>query len=527
MKRSIVKILTLILALVMCLGVVACGGETAGTGTSQNPNGGENNVGDPGANASEDELFVAVKAAYENFMKFDDIITMRGIQTQTRKSSSYGDVTETAHMDVTFDFNSNRFIQVVKYYNGEEIAEVEGEKFFEKDGVYYSCAYEEEADETETEYYRYFNPDAMRQGLELDDVIQTFGSFAGGAFIADGFAELKSSFDTVIPTLLANELVYMKRDGSFKEGETMTLTPDASISRAEDGIVTLEIKLTLTASAMGEGGQEMKNVVGVIDRKFASKNGKLTSMDAKIEMNFQAPAEDGTLAENGMTMEMKFNFEHSFDEALYNSVEVSLPSNPEEIEMKFSYSDINFVLGNATYNMTVEHGVSDEWDLNDIESILSDRFNYYDPETSSYRSVITVKGLYQDAALTQKIDSDDMRLEDLLKLETVYVDYEIEEGYAIVNVNHEDQMEISRPYQIVFTQLFGYGYSSMYRDVYRAGDVYSLSHKPDRDETCKVLVNGVETAEESLTLENGKIYTVKFLSIIRDKDLGLAHVINF
>jgi hypothetical protein len=158
---------------------------------------------------------------------------------------------------------------------------------------------------------------------------------------------------------------------------------------------------------------------------------------------------------------------------------------------------------------------------------LSDRFNYYDPETSSYRSVITVKGLYRDAALTQKIDSDDMRLEDLLKLEAVYVDYEIEEGYAIVNVNHEDQMEISRPYQIVFTQLFGYGYASMYRDVYRAGDVYSLSHKPDRDETCKVLVNGVETSEESLTLENGKIYTVKFLSIIRDKDLGLAHVINF
>ena len=131
MKRSIVKILTLLLVLVMCLGTVACGGETAGTGTSQNPNGSDNNggenngSGDPGVNASEDELFAAVKAAYENFMKFDDIITMRGVQNQTRKSSSYGDFTETAHIDVTSDFSSNRFIQVVKYYNGEEIAEVE------------------------------------------------------------------------------------------------------------------------------------------------------------------------------------------------------------------------------------------------------------------------------------------------------------------------------------------------------------------------------------------------------------------
>ena len=530
MKHSIIKILTLILALVMCLGTVACGGETDGTGTSQNPNGNENNNsnGNVDANASEDELFAAVKAAYEAYANIDEAFTFRGVQKQTRKSAAYGEMIYTANIESSCDYASNRFIQVLKSYNGEVLADTEFEKHFEKDGGYYLCKYEEETgEEAEKEYYQYFDRDAMLNDLEIDEMHQSFAGYAGGAFIADSFAELKSSFDTVIPTLLANELTYMKREGTFKDGETMTLVPDVSVSYAADGTVVLALTLTLNASAMGEGGQEMKNVCAVMERKFSAKDGKLTTLDVKMDMSFQSLAENGAWTDNGSTLEMKIDIEHSFDEALYNSLEVSLPSNPEEIEKKTHYFSADCVLGDVAYGMSVSVNENVDEMLNVIENSLTNRFDYFDHETDSFRSALTVKGLYQDAALTKKIDSDSMSLEDILELETVYVDYEIAEGYAVVKRESEEQVEISRPYQIVYVQLYGYGSERMDGNVFRAGESYNLSFTPSRDEAYKVLVNGVETTAQSLTMEGGKIYEIAFISIIKDKDLGLSHVINF
>lgn len=163
-----------------------------------------------------------------------------------------------------------------------------------------------------------------------------------------------------------------------------------------------------------------------------------------------------------------------------------------------------------------------------MKSSVENRYFYgFAQSGTTTADPLTVKGFYKDAALTQKLEAN-ISIDDLLALETIYADVEILDGYALVMYDYEEESKISRDYQIVACELFS---SNMSRgreaQVVPITQSFPLSYETRNGEDHKILVNGTETAIETLTLESKKTYLITYVTLIQDKDLGIEHVIDF
>jgi hypothetical protein len=124
---------------------------------------------------------------------------------------------------------------------------------------------------------------------------------------------------------------------------------------------------------------------------------------------------------------------------------------------------------------------------------------------------------YLDEACTVKFDPNSIT--DLWKYEEItdlYVkSISFNPNYAWVITDHQIQEQYSKPYQI--TKMFdfsGRGFSGS-EPFHLISEPYTL---PTAD---KVLVDGVETTAESLTLEGGKTYVVTCIEYAKDGDFWL------
>ena len=236
--------------------------------------------------------------------------------------------------------------------------------------------------------------------------------------------------------------------------------------------------------------------------------------------------------------DLTYNVVYGFDQAAYDAISVSLPTDPAQIvdaandngiavnwhigaiEDEHTYyndsEDVSSIFQEYAEDVRIQGGY--EWKIEiDVHGNTTEVEDYY----------VTVKGFYKDAALTQAIDPATITEAELAALGDVYVDVDIKDGMAIVSEAYgEPENQLSIEYQIVEATIFAYGSASPVGDL-RVEDVSNplRIRYEGNDSGYKKLVNGVETAGETITLESGKIYLIETVIIIKDADKDIDYII--
>ena len=525
-KTSVYRIVSLILALILCLGLIAC---SKTDNKEKDDDDDDDKPSTETVERTDETRFAELKAAYEATLDYDGNITISAKQTQVADYTGEGyDYDERYNIVMSADFDKGIFYVRNEETNNSRSNSLEIEKGFVKDGVKYLYWYEKYDDEEpEVEYSKYMVGDPIRD-VWYYTAGACFYQYAGGLFTADSYKELTDAFSTAFAALKENDIKYMKAEGLMTENTKFEFVPEVQIKEDNDGTVTLTItsKVVLDdyVNTSGEKGQ---SVECVFVREFSCNDGKISA--TKIDIAIEDKSDDVDKSKYYVVkreMEASYSFEYSFDEKGYDAIEVSLPTDPTDIYETYAYESnmVKINMGGIEYDEYVTADSTVDGMLEQLkESIES---GYVDFEGENMIKCVNVKGFYKDQALTQKITASNITPEQMVKLESIYVDYEIRDGYAIVSHERETKMNVSRIYEIIYAELF-YGASAYERgNIVRAGENIYISFEAERGADIKVTLNGVETTAETLVAESGKIYVINKISIFGDEDLGFEYVIN-
>ena len=525
---SWIRAIALLLVLIMCFGMAACGNTADDADSNESSGSSDNSDNGNGGKLTEQQLFAQVKAAADAWSAYDGAFAIDATRIQKRVLSADEVYEISLSSTYSVDKANNRYFRSISETYNEQ-SYLSTTKGFVLDGGFYVYNKDVSGEESTEDYTKYKDGKALMDSSDSDDIDSLFSQVAGGAFLAESFDELKKAFDTTYPQLLANGKASLKEEGELKDDATVTLTPTVTIKKSDDGSIVLSLESELTMSEMGSEDSVTKNVIGVLKRTFTVKDGKLSGICLVMKMSGEQPAENGNSMEK-MEQEIILDYviKHSFDEEGYNAISVSLPSDPNAIQEPSRNSYLYVSIGGGKSNYHINSAESTENCLNNLKSSVENRYFYgFAQSGTTTADPLTVKGFYKDAALTQKLEAN-ISIDDLLALETIYADVEILDGYALVMYDYEEESKISRDYQIVACELFS---SNMSRgreaQVVSINDTFFISSENPDGKDYKTLVNGVETSMKNLTLESKKTYLITHVTLIQDKDLGLEHVIDF
>ena len=132
--------------------------------------------------------------------------------------------------------------------------------------------------------------------------------------------------------------------------------------------------------------------------------------------------------------------------------------------------------------------------------------------------------IYKDEAMTQEITMDNVTKDDIMTLENVYLNV-TPNDCALVIAKHSEKDAYSKPYKIVapFLSMLGFNSSEAWTQPIscpEAGE-YELDAKSVSSENCEIWVNGVkqDPKKSSITVENGKIYIVEYVTIASENNM--------
>ena len=557
-NKTFIKVISLMLMLILCIGTVACANGGAGDDTSDDTSsettaasteapggsGSDNNDNNDDDNKkpavnTEEALFEELRKAYEASLAYSGALTAIGVQTSEIKQGEETSTNESSmKMSVDVD-NGKYFMTDDSEYDYTSYSSVT--KIFSEGGAVYEYEHyeylstdpekEEALDSVEDTYTKRTSiDDFMTEQIEgLATVVE---SFAGGLFLAESYAEATSAFSEAYNKIKTNEINYMKSEGLLEEGATITLSPVIAIGKdAATGETVITITSHLNVSKMVEYETEMDNYDVTTERKFACKDGKITSllMSVSVSTNYVIPNEEGE--EETMSLSTKivgsYGFEYGFDQAGYDAIAVDLPDDPSEIEEEDEdATEITVHLGDAiALDCELYESATAQEAFNEIIDEIKYEFGW-EHNGDEEVAYVTVKDFYKDAALTQKIDFENISYDELVALGDIYADYEIMDGYALVNEKYEEKQELSKKFQIAGATMISYGYESPYGRIVAIDEAYELDTETDRNIERKIYVNGTLTTADSLTLESGKTYEIKYVDIINDNNVGISYVIQ-
>ncbi|MBR6680906.1 MAG: hypothetical protein IKL59_06560 [Clostridia bacterium] len=565
MKNKVIfRIISLALLVILCLGAVSCANGGGADGTSDTTGASDTTAAstDAGTTAgttaetddkggstgakSDEALFAEVLEAYEATMAYKGALTVNATQSQNEQEGE--EIYEgTATMAMSVDPEKNIYFEKEGMQSGGEYAySYESiNKVFLVDGALYeydknySVSGNSEPYEDET-YYK--NAEGASEEEIADGLMKMIDEMIGGATKAETYADLKAAFAKVFSEIKAREIAESIEDGALKEGATITMEPEITVKK-EAGETVLTIVSKFAAEELADDSSTtIKNYVINYTRTIAAKDGKIsrvvTVYDISADVTETSPEGASETIKIASGINMAYSFAYSFDQAGYDAIAVSLPSDPTLIVDAIEDNGVNVTwhLGpmenKRTYYM---ESSSMEALFREYADDLQRDFGYewqYSTDGDGNPSetqvpFVTVKGFYKDAALTQAIDPSTITLAELNALEgNVYVDVAIKDGMAIVNDESGREEQLSIEYQIVASSMFG---SRSSAGILKPSVVSVSNPLKIRDEESKyeykVLVNGVETEGNTITLENGKIYVIKTLRIIKDADLDMDHII--
>ena len=434
---------------------------------------------------TDEEIFAEIKAAVLATQNYNGAFSMHF----KMENASNGD--EGYEMGY-FTYNPETLEHAL---GGSDEINITKEKIFIKDGkyyLYYANGTEAELEESQTctekslpnvvkyqdNYTDYYAPWTMMGEL---------GSFA----IADTHAELVDAFTVVT----ANSLAAMQAEGFVNAIGNYAI--DLGV---EDG--KSWITFTTTFACDEEPYDGGKNYQSQMTYKFVVENGYV----AYIEQNYYGYADEEWGVEE-RNMKAVYEYVYAFDKEYFDSLTAC------EIQEKTEYL-LNVALHvHPNYTENRELSITAETKAEDILNRVNGYLFWVSPENLN----LEMDAWYLDEACTVKFDPN--TITDLMESENItdlYVkSITFSPDYAWVIVENKAEKHYSKPYQIVAMFDFnGRGVASSI-PFCLINKPYTLPHGD------KVLVDGVETTAESITLEAGKTYVITRIEYEEDSDYWL------
>ena len=504
MKKKWLSVVALCMCLSMGMSTLAScggnGGSGSGGGNSQTSeqgggNGGSSNGGNESTDGgnenngggNQDEQQVSKEAIYEAVMQAMDAtnaykgsFTLEGDMKDTRSS---------AIVKMSVDTTNKLYFYTNAYtgsYGGEEYSGMMEDKMFKQADTYYLYnAYDEEA--------TYYRLNAAQVDEELDNSSME-GIAEGINFLPEQVASI-DAFNAAFAEVFADSKAAQAAEGSEADGScaiTCTATGD---------VYTVAMALSMEVD-MGEMGA----LAISMDMKMSAEDGYITEVVSKQVMSMTMGEE--TMEESS---EMNYKISYTFDQAGYDAMEVTLPSDVQDKEEETYYNkSLDAVINGAMAKSTWMSGETMQGAVTDF---LARDWAYEGMNVTWYTDEACTK------ALTADITESEMAA-----LNTLYGKATLKDDYAFVITEKTTvcAADVTDAYKLVFSTLdmLDLGASKSIEAVYGA---FSVEEKAGG-----VTVNG-ETVEftaenegrKSMTATAGETYVVKYTKTYTKADLNI------
>jgi hypothetical protein len=487
MKKKWLSVVALCMCFSMGMSTLA---SCAGGNTDSAPDNGSNSqTSEQGGNGggNQDEQPMAKEAIYEAVMQAIDAtnaykgsFTMDGDIKDTRSSATVKMSVDTTNKVY---FYSNEY---TGSYGGEEYSGTMADKIFKQADTYYLySAYDEVA--------AYYRLNAAQVDDKLDNSSME-GIAEGISFLPKQVASV-DAFNAAFAEVFADSKAAQAAAGSEADGSFAITCTDTGDVYTVAMVLSMEVDI-------GE-----MDALGIsMDMKMSAEGGYITEVVSKQVISITRGEE--TIEESS---EMSYKISYTFDQAGYDAIEVTLPSDVQDKEEETYYKkSLDVVINGATAKNT---WMSGETMQDAVASFLDNDWEYEGMNVT----------WYTDEACT-KVLTADITENEMAALETLYGKATLKDGYAFVitektTVCAED---VSDAYKLVFTTLdmLEVGVSKSIEAVYGAFNV--------EERTGGVTVNGetVEfTAEDegrkSMTATAGETYVVKYTKTYTKADLNI------
>ena len=338
----------------------------------------------------------------------------------------------------------------------------------------------------------------------LENIIEMYS----GIMLAENFEEIKSAFDSTLPTLLAD--IYSIEDA------TPSFTKTAK-TEAKDGAYTITLGFNSSYNTPMEG-MDAEMIVNMTT-ELSAKDGKIVDFTMSLDMTQKVSQGETIIQHYSQNGVHSMDIEYSFAKAKYDALTTNLPTDAEDIHTVGApvedYMDIKTTLYvNGVKSDSVWYG-----DVTEPQ----EAFDRIIAQSGINIDVATIK-LYKDAEMTQEILRDTVTKADILALNEVYLDV-TPTDCALVITKFSERNEYSKPYKIImplFSMLGSSGTTSAIQPARceSAGE-FHLNNKHVTNEYAEIWINGVklDPKTDTITIENGKIYVIEYVIIISENNI--------
>ena len=258
------------------------------------------------------------------------------------------------------------------------------------------------------------------------------------------------------------------------------------------------------------------NEVGVKDERISFINSSMIGQE-KGYFEYNDKKINVYHVEESKNYSMKIDYK--FDEELYNSFEVKMPENKDEID-EVSQSNYHYIT-------LITDGIEKEISINlDVEeNELKDEFLN---SVSQYDGVLHYVTLgstfYLDEEKTQILDVDNITHDSIKNITHLYGTMDVEEGYTVVQETVENELNVSDKYLMfipgVALDSFDLEKTVATPVTYAVGSNYAANYYY----ADSIFVNGEEINimdRNSIKLSDSKVNIIKHKSIIQDDDIEI------
>lgn len=470
---------------------------------------------------TEDEILKYVIDAINATRDYKGSITFNSKENMVASTpNGETNLEETLSSDNIFSFhNDDKLIySSLSYFSKDAERKMSGKSFF-VDGVLYiyqstSTKLADAEEPNVSNSYTKVIGDAVKEYTDYSEFSQQFLSsfdMYDGISADDTLEDVKSAFNTALPVYLPDLL---SEDDDIKPELTITIS-----AAAKDGgyelIVSFVAKNTLEKDSESNVPTTESKILTVTSKIFA-KAGKVVSCELCHEQAMKITSEGAPEQNMRQTMSYSLDIAYEFVQDGYDSVEVSLPTNPEDIEVEGalpeSYNDmtLNIIIGDYTYDIS-------------FEMIDTPQAAYDNVINSIYFSENVSIQLFKDEEMTKEIKRDTVTNEEFWALEHVYVKLSPDITHAIVFEKGSSREEYSKPHKIVssFIQNIDYTYypgsTSNHPQCVEAG-AFEFDAELLAEDQYEIWINGekMDPKAASFNLEGGKTYVFEYVMVLTD-----------
>ena len=445
---------------------------------------------------TEEQMFARVLEAFKNSEKYVGAITVSqniegGMVAKFTEEEILSWTAEKIKISVDPTTLENYWIYTYETQDHRgHYGSIRTDKVFKQGDEYYQYSKGEALGETqiygEPEFYLQLYAPRTAGEYEFEtftgaEMIQELPLY--GLTLANNLAEVKAAYETVLSDFLID----------FSEGTT--LSKSINVKQQSTGFV-FSAKVTYTHTETEKTSLEYT---------LKTENGRIAEVSQSMT-EVQEVDNDGEKGTWTRTQTAEFVIDYAFDTQEFDSLPEEVPQDVEMETLDRAYircykGDIELA-GVSCYGDTVET----------LFGSVTQEF-----ENRNY----TVGDWYLDKECTKPIDIETMTLAEFLSIDSLYTDeLAVHDGYAFLVEYYQNEYELSKPYQIVFSVPNGTGKSQSRALTQMAGMPYSISSENE------IYVNGTAFTDEYLLLENKAVYEIIYRQDKRtDEDYGFGDLI--